>query len=157
MKFSLGFGPKIVAKQYGETTYQLSVIPLGGYVQMLGEGNGDQGEGSEPEAAEAQRSFANKPLSRRLAIVAAGPITNLVFPLIVLPISFMIGVQMPTYLEKPAMVGYVVPESPAAVHGFLAGDLILQVNQEPVASWNETNKSFVNEAGSALIFSIARG
>ncbi len=156
LKFSLGFGPKIVARQYGETTYQLSVIPLGGYVQMLGEGNGDQGEGSEPEAAEAQRSFANKPLSRRLAIVAAGPITNLVFPLIVLPISFMIGVQMPTYLEKPAMVGYVVPESPAAVHGFLAGDLILQVNQEPVASWNETNKSFVNEAGSALIFSIAR-
>jgi regulator of sigma E protease len=156
LKFSLGFGPKLLSRQWGETEYLVCAIPLGGYVQMLGEGGGEQGEEAELTAEEIQRSFAHKPISQRLAIVSAGPIMNLLLPLVVLPISFMIGVQIPTYVEQQPCIGYVVPATAAADSGFVAGDCILTVNQQPVDSWNDTNKSFVANAGEALTFEVLR-
>lgn len=156
LKFSLGFGPKLVAKGYGETTYQVCIIPLGGYVQMLGEGSGEQGEEGDHAENDDERSFANKPVLKRLAIVVAGPLTNLIFPLLILPISFMLGVQMPTYLDGPATVGYVLQDSAAEQSGFEPGDRILKVNGEEIASWNDTNIRFVNEAGAALTFTLER-
>jgi regulator of sigma E protease len=156
LKFSLGFGPKLVAKSFGETTYQVCIIPLGGYVQMLGEGSGEQGEDGEIEAEDEARSFAHKPVSKRLAIVAAGPLTNLIFPLLILPLAYLIGVQMPTYIDGPATVGYVIQDSVADQHGFIAGDQIVGINGEAINSWNDTNKRFVNEAGTALNFTLAR-
>ncbi|MCK4691593.1 MAG: RIP metalloprotease RseP, partial [Desulfuromonadales bacterium] len=156
LKFSLGFGPKLVSRQWGETEYLICAIPLGGYVQMLGEGSGEQGEDAELTSEEKQRSFADKPVSRRLAIVSAGPIMNLLLPLIILPITFMVGVQMPAYIDQQPCIGYVVPESNAAVGGFVADDCIISVNQRPVNNWNDTNKSFVNAAGDPLVFIVAR-
>ncbi len=156
LKFSLGFGPKLASHRRGETEYQVCAIPLGGYVQMLGEGGGEQGEEVELTAEEKARSFAEQTVTKRLAIVLAGPVMNLVLPLLILPISFMVGVQMPTYLDQPACVGYVVPESNAAVGGFLADDCVMAVNQQPIGNWNETNKSFISHAGDDLIFQVER-
>ncbi len=157
LKFSLGFGPKLVSRRRGETEYQVCAIPLGGYVQMLGEGSGEQGEDVELSAEEKARSFAEQSVAKRLAIVSAGPVMNLILPLLILPISFMVGVQMPTYLEEPACVGYVVPESNAAVAGFQAGDCVTAVNQLLVESWNGSNKKFLSQAGEDLIFQVERG
>lgn len=156
LKFSLGFGPKVVSRQWGETEYLICAIPLGGYVQMLGEGGGEQGESAELSAEEKKRSFAGKPVSNRLAIVIAGPLMNLILPLLILPISFMVGVQMPTYVEQESCIGYVAPESNAAQGGFVAGDCIVSVNQHPVQIWNDANKSFVSAAGDPLVFQVER-
>ncbi len=156
LKFSLGFGPKLVSHRRGETEYLICAIPLGGYVQMLGEGNGENGEEAELSVEDKNRSFSEKSISRRLAIVSAGPLMNLMLPLLILPISFMVGVQMPIYLEQPACVGYVVPESNADVAGFVAGDCVGSVNQQQVASWNESNKAFVSSAGDPLVFQVER-
>lgn len=156
LKFSLGFGPKLMSRHRGETEYQICAIPLGGYVQMLGEGSGEQGEEVELTAEEKQRSFAEQSVAKRLAIVSAGPIMNLILPLLILPISFMVGIQVPTYFEEPACIGYVVPESNAADGGFQAGDCVTAVNQQRVDSWNDANKSFISQAGDALIFQIER-
>lgn len=156
LKFSLGFGPKLVARQKGETVYQICAIPLGGYVQMLGEGGGDQGEDSDLTDEDSERSFANKTVGQRLAIVSAGPLMNLVLPFMILPLSFMAGVQMPTYLEEPACIGYVVEDSQAAKAGFVAGDCIGALNLEPLESWNSVNKEFVSQAGNSLIFDVMR-
>ncbi len=156
LKFSLGFGPKLASHIHGETEYQVCAIPLGGYVQMLGEGTGEQGEDIELTAAEKLRSFAEQSVAKRLAIVSAGPIMNLVLPLLILPLSFMVGVQMPTYLEAPAVIGYVVPESNGATSGFVAGDRIQAVNQVEVVNWNDANKSFISQAGDALLFTVER-
>ncbi|MDX2480385.1 MAG: RIP metalloprotease RseP [Desulfuromusa sp.] len=156
LKFSLGFGPKLVSRRHGETEYQVCAIPLGGYVQMLGEGGGEHGEDIELSVEEKARSFAEQSVAKRLAIVSAGPVMNLMLPLLILPISFMVGVQMPTYLEQPACIGYVVPESNAATGGFLAGDCVTAVNQRAVENWNDTNKGFVSQAGEPLIFQIER-
>jgi regulator of sigma E protease len=69
LRFSLGFGPKLVGRTWGETEYQISLIPLGGYVQMLGEGGGAEGEEREFTPEERTRSFAHKPVGQRMAIV----------------------------------------------------------------------------------------
>jgi len=156
LKFSLGFGPRLISRQHGETEYQICAIPLGGYVQMLGEGNGEQGEEAELTEEEKVRSFAEQSVAKRLAIVSAGPIMNLMLPLLILPLSFMVGVQMPTYLDAPACIGYVVPESVAAQGGFQSGDCIVSLNQQPVVSWNDTNKKFLGQAGDSLKFLVNR-
>jgi len=156
LKFSLGFGPRLVSRRRGETEYQVCIIPLGGYVQMLGEGGGDQGEEAELTPEEKLRSFAHKPVSRRLAIVLAGPLMNLVLPLLILPVSYMVGVQMPAYFEEAACVGYVIPGSAADSAGFKAGDCVIGVNEAKVTSWNDTNKVFLAQAGDSLVFHIER-
>ena len=69
-KFSLGFGPKILGKQIGDTEYLLSAIPLGGYVKLTG-------EDAEEECEDKEHSFAEALVWRRLAIVSAGPIFNI--------------------------------------------------------------------------------
>lgn len=158
LKFSLGFGPKIVSKQWGETEYLICAIPLGGYVQMFGEGAGEvDGESPELTPAERERSFADKPLGKRVAIVAAGPIMNLVLPFLLLPISFMIGVNVPAFLDAKPCVGYVYAPSPAEQSGFLAGDCILSVNGDEVENWSDTNQALISHVGSPLNLKVLRG
>ncbi|MEJ2699320.1 MAG: site-2 protease family protein, partial [Desulfuromonadales bacterium] len=62
LKFSLGFGPRLISRKWGETEYMICAVPLGGYVQMLGEG-GEEGEEKELTPEERERSFAEKPVS----------------------------------------------------------------------------------------------
>ncbi len=156
LKFSLGFGPKLLSKTWGETEYLICAIPLGGYVQMLGEGGGEQGEDAELTAEERKRSFSDKSVAKRLAIVAAGPLMNLILPFIILPITFMVGVQLPAYFDQPACIGYVAPGSEAASAGFSAGDCLQSLNGKSLASWTDANKSLVGYAGEELRFSVLR-
>jgi regulator of sigma E protease len=156
LRFSLGFGPKLLSKTWGETEYLLCAIPLGGYVQMLGEGGGEQGEDAELTAAERERSFSDKSVARRLAIVAAGPLMNLMLPFLILPISYMIGVQFPAYIDQPACIGYVTPGSEAADAGFFAGDCLQGLNGKTLNTWTDANKSLVGFAGEELRFSVQR-
>ncbi|MFO7766377.1 MAG: RIP metalloprotease RseP [Pelovirga sp.] len=156
LKFSLGFGPRLMSYRYGETEYLICAIPLGGYVQMLGEGMGTEGEAGTEPAVDQERSFANKPVSHRLAIVGAGPLMNLILPLLILPVSFMIGIQMPTYFEQPACIGHVLPDSDADRAGFAAGDCLVTINGTEVDYWNAANLRFVNEAGAPLVFDVER-
>jgi len=154
LKFSLGFGPRLVSKSWGETEYLICLIPLGGYVQMLGEGASD--DETELSEAEQQRSFANKSLPRRMAIVAAGPVMNLVLPLLLLPIAYMVGVNIPTFLDEAACVGYVMDDSDAKQSGFLVGDCIVAVNGVAVSTWTETDKALIPNVGSDLQMTVQR-
>lgn len=160
LKFSLGFGPKLVSKKWGETEYMICAVPLGGYVQMLGEGDGEgdgEQEGTEeltPE--ERQRSFAEKSVGRRTAIVAAGPLMNLIFPFLILPVAYLVGVHVPAFLQRPACVGYVAPASQGQKAGFAAGDCIRAISGEPVPTWTEANRALISHAGSLLKFSVER-
>jgi regulator of sigma E protease len=156
LKFSLGFGPKLVSRQWGETEYMICAVPLGGYVQMLGEGGGEDGEGAPLTAEERQRSFADKPVSRRTAIVAAGPLMNLIFPFLIMPVAYLVGVQLPAYLDQPACAGHVVADSDAGRSGFTAGDCLTAINGEPVASWNDANLALISHAGSPLQVTVHR-
>jgi regulator of sigma E protease len=146
-KFSLGFGPKIVGKQVGETEYLLSALPLGGYVKMVGEGD-------DVELAEEDRdrSFADKPPLQRIIIVAAGPIFNLLFAYVLFIIIYMAGVPAAT-----TKIGEVVPGKPAARAGVLAGDMITAVNGKPVARWEDFAKMIAKGKLTPLQIDVLRG
>jgi len=156
LKFSLGFGPRLVSKQWGETEYMVCAIPLGGYVQMLGEGGGEQGEDTEISADEEHRSFAKQSLPRRMSIVAAGPIMNLILPFMVLPLAYLVGINLPAYLDEPPCVGYVIPGSDAQEAGFRRGDCILEISGHKVMTWTDTGPALVNGAGEPIVFIFDR-
>lgn len=154
LKFSLGFGPRLISHQWGETEYMICAIPLGGYVQMLGEGGGEQGEGAEVDPEEEQRSFAKKSIPRRMAIVAAGPAMNLLFPFMILPLAYLVGVNLPAYLEEAPCVGYVIPGSEAELAGFRSGDCIVKISGQEVESWKDTGPALISSAGEPIVFTL---
>lgn len=156
LKFSLGFGPRLLSRQWGETEYMICAIPLGGYVLMLGEGGTIEGEGGVATPEEADRSFAAKSVGIRSLIIAAGPLTNLILPFIILPLAYMLGVSVPAYIEEPAIPGHVVANSLAATAGFQAGDRIVAINGSPVATWESANNVLLSHAGTALKIEIIR-
>lgn len=157
LKFSLGFGPKLLSKQWGETEYLICAVPLGGYVQMLGEGNGEQGEGTELTPGEEQRSFARQTVGRRMAIVAAGPVMNLALPFLILPLAYLIGVNLPAYLDQPPCIGHVIADSEGARHGFQSGDCVISIGDTTVTTWESLGPALINHAGVQLPVVISRG
>jgi len=149
LKFSLGFGYKLVGKRIGETEYLISTVPLGGYVKMLGE-NDDDVESVPPH--EALRAFSNQHVLKRIAIVAAGPIFNLILALILFCGLYLIsGTQVMT-----AEIGQVRQGSPADEAGLKKGDVIVAVEGQPVRGWLDIKALVRNRAGIALVMTVER-
>lgn len=156
LTFSLGFGQRIVSKTWGGTEYRISAFPLGGYVQMLGEGGGEMGEHAELTPEEKKHSFSHKPASSRIAIIGAGPLMNLVFPFLVLPVAYLVGVDLPVFLEEKPCIGYVLNDTQGSRAGFQTGDCIVGLGGQKVETWSETNRLIVENAGSPLEFTVER-
>ena len=123
--FSIGFGPALPFCQYkyGETTYKLAMIPLGGFVGMLGETENDAENGTEEEAEENPRSFKNKTVGQRMLIISAGVIMNLILGCVCFVITYLNGVQ-----EKPAIASHVESGSAAWRAGIHSGTEIERIN-----------------------------
>jgi regulator of sigma E protease len=156
LKFSLGFGPKLVSRQWGETEYLICAVPLGGYVQMLGEGSGEQGEEAALSPEDEARSFARQTVGRRMAIVAAGPIMNLALPFLVLPLAYLVGVNLPAYLDQPPCIGHVVADTEGDRHGFKSGDCVKSIGGTPVATWESMGAALIKHAGAPLPVVVER-
>jgi len=146
-KFSLGFGPRLVGKKIGDTEYIVSAFPLGGYVKMVGE-NAD-GELCPDDRA---RSFAEKPPLQRIAIVAAGPVFNLLFAYLLFIIIFMVGVPSAT-----TKIGEVVEGKPAARAGIKPNDLITSIDNIRVSRWDDFAKTIVASKGKPVVVQLMRG
>ena len=128
LRFSIGFGRPLFRKRWGkdQTEWVIAAIPLGGYVKML-----DEREGKVmPE--DLPRSFNQQPVSRRFAIVAAGPLANFLLAILLYWVIFILGVSG----IKP-ILGPVEPATPAAFASFEAGETIVEIDNEAVASWQE--------------------
>lgn len=151
LKFSLGFGPKLYSKTVGETVYQLSALPLGGYVKMFGENPDEQ------EIAESDReaSFAHKSVGQRFLIVLAGPVFNLLFSIVLFFFVFLF-VGLPDSRDT-TRIGEVTADSPAAAAGLLPGDTILTINGHPTEQWMDVLNLVKESKGEALNFLLARG
>lgn len=144
--FSLGFGPKLLGKKIGETQYQISLVPLGGYVKMVGE---EPGEKVPPELA--AKSFSTQPVSKRLGIVFAGPFFNFLFAIVAFAIVFMVG--MPALLPE---VGEVKPDYPAFKAGILKGDRILEANGSPLKRWEDLAQIIHDSSDRPLLLKVER-
>lgn len=146
LKFSLGFGPKLVGRKWGETEYLVSAIPLGGYVKMLGE------SGSEKvQEIDQERSFSAQRPWKRFSIVAAGPGFNFLFAILVLAVINMTGI--PTLSN---MVGGVQEGSAAASAGIAAGDRIVSIDSKAVNSWPEIAELISESNGREMKLTIDR-
>ena len=144
-RFSIGFGPRIIGRTYGETEYRLSVIPLGGYVKLSGENPDDESTGSVPN------SFAAKSVWVRLAIIAAGPSFNFLMAIIIYSAIYIVGVP-----RIPAVVGNVSSESPAMQAGLVEGDKIVRINGRPIEFWLDMKRVVTKNAGRDLVLLIER-
>jgi regulator of sigma E protease len=111
---------QVVEEGDNETEYQIALLPIGGFVRMLGQS--DTGAADE---SEDPRSYSNRPVWIRICVVSAGVIFNAVGAIIIFMILFMNGIDL-----KPAVVGRVLPNSPAYDVGLEEGDRIVEVNGE---------------------------
>jgi regulator of sigma E protease len=146
LKVSLGFGPRIAGFRRGETEYVISVIPLGGYVRMLGENPWD-----DVRVRDAKRSFANLRLWKRCVIVVAGPLMNLFFPILLYFVVFL-GDDALT----PATIGSVFPDRPA--DGKLEpGDVVTAIDGTAISTFYDLSRIVERNPGRALTFTVQRG
>ncbi len=146
-EFFLGFGPKIFKIKRGETAYGIGTIPIGGYVRMVGMG----WEESIP-TEEAERSFSKQPIWRRLLIISAGPIMNLLIGLFFFLAVFLI-IGTPFF---PTKIAGISPSSPAERAGMKAGDHIVAVKGKEVSSADEIVKIIKENPGKEVDITISR-
>jgi regulator of sigma E protease len=145
--FSMGFGPTLFAKQVGETTYRLALIPFGGYVRMAGQDDSD-----DPPAGDPQRGFSAKTIGQRAAIVAAGPAVNIIFAFLLFAGVFI--VYGAAQVSETSAVGYVFEDKPAARAGLTEGDIIAAIDGKPVSRWEELVESVRGSAGRELALTV---
>ena len=130
LTFSLGFGPKLLKVQRGDTEYCISAIPLGGYVKMAGENPDDPRTGRPDE-------FLSKTKWERFQILIMGPAMNIILAVVVMAIVLAQGAEVPIYQDQPPVVGAVAPGSPAERAGIQRGDRILTVAGDEVDTWDD--------------------
>ncbi len=144
--FSIGFGKRLTGFRRGGTDYRISALPLGGYVKMAGESPLETRTGAPDE-------FMSHPRWQRFVIAAAGPAMNIILAVVVLTGVFMVRYEHPVYLDQPAVVGWVMENSPAAKAGVEQGDRIVRIDGQQNPTWEDvllkvavTSKGGVNVA-----------
>lgn len=147
LRFSLGFGPRVVGFQRGETDYCLSLVPLGGYVKMLGE---DREE--EVEASDRERSFSHQSVKKRLAIVVAGPLANVVLGVVLFTVVFAVY----GFPRLNTEIGTVAADSPAARAGLQPKDKVLEINGRKLQSWDDLSQTIQREGLKPLEIVVER-
>ncbi len=151
--FAVGFGPAIFSwtNSVG-TVWKIGCIPLGGYVKLHGQ---DPNE-PDPEVRASWmvgRTFHEKSVARRAAVVAAGPIANFLLAIVVFAALFMtVGLEIP----EP-VISTVAAGSPAAAAGFAEGDRILAIQGTPINDFSQLQQEVAGQAGKPLTFTVQRG
>src|SRR5215212_3947780 len=175
-RFSIGFGPALLKKRFGETEYVLAALPLGGYVRMASredeataflEGGSENSavvqtpkDGFDPEAMipfgpkpiPESRWFESKPLPVRLVIMLAGVTMNAL-----LAYGIYVGLLLHSGMPTPVPVAAVVnPGKPAALAGIQAGDSIATLNGRPLSNWEMLLDTIGASAGRRLELGVVR-
>jgi regulator of sigma E protease len=147
--FSLGFGPKLLKVQRGDTEYCISAIPLGGYVKMAGENPDDPQTGADDE-------FLAKSKWQRFQILIAGPAMNILLAVVLLAVVLMRGADVLAYLDQPAVIGAVLPDSPADKAGIRPGDTITQVGTTRIRTWEHLDMAVGSRPDSDVDVTLTR-
>ena len=158
--FSVGFGPKLIGMQRGETEYRLSWLPFGGYVQMEGENPSEQ--------TGAPGEFASASVGNRAFVVAAGPVVNLLFGVLVYWLVFATGFDrdatrliggltgMPLGETEKIQIGWVADDGAGAAGGIMPGDTLVSVNGEPIRHWSTFQTRVFTSANKTLDIIVER-
>jgi regulator of sigma E protease len=149
LTFSLGFGKRLFGFMRGGTDYRVSILPLGGYVKMAGEDPTEVHEGRPDE-------FLAKPRWQRFIIAVMGPSMNIIMAVVLLTGLYRFHYPKPAYMEEPARVGEVEPDSPAAQAGIQAGDLIVQLGNLDHPTWEDLRMKILTTAGDVMPVTVMR-
>ena len=131
-EFGFGFPPRLFGIKRGETTYSVNLIPLGGFVKILGESG---------ESRDEPRSFTSKSKTKRVLVLVAGVVMNFAFAWVLISFGFMSGLpsviddtipDSANVTDASTQITYVLPDSPAQEAGFELGDRVLAVNSTSV-------------------------
>lgn len=147
--FSIGFGPKLLKFQYGETSYCISAIPFGGYVAMSGESPKEGGGQGYTEG-----DFQSKPIWVRAAIALAGPAVNILFCILILWVVYLVG--YPKQGGGVPVVGMVSAASAGEKAGFKAGDTLVSIGGQPLKNWQSFQEEFSMSLGKSLTVEVKR-
>jgi regulator of sigma E protease len=149
LTFSLGFGPKLVKVQRGDTEYCISALPLGGYVKMAGEAADEPRTGAPDE-------FLSKTKWQRFQVLIMGPVMNILLAIFVLAFVLARGNQVPRYLDQPAVVGMVTANSPAEKAGVQPGDRIVEVEGDKTDTWDALEVAVGTRSGRDIAVTFER-
>jgi regulator of sigma E protease len=154
VKFSIGFGPRLLGFRRGETEYLLSILPLGGYVKMAGDE-----PGAEVAPEDRGRGFLEAPPWKRFIIAFAGPAANLAFPVV---IYFALALAQNGSPVPGPTLGTILPGSAAERAGLRAGDKVVAVAApgrpaEPIRYFSDLRQMVAPRAGERIEFTIRRG
>lgn len=133
-EFSIGFPPRIISKKIKETLYSLNLIPMGGYVKIFGESEGDLNDLAKDDPdykVKNKRAFYNQPGWKKILVLLAGVTMNFIFGWFIISLVFVRGVSVPGDEVK---VINVANQSPAQTAGIKEGDTILSVKGEAINS-----------------------
>lgn len=158
--FALGFGPKLIAFQRGDTEYRLCLLPFGGYVQMEGENPNEQ--------TGAPGEFASASLGSRAFVVVAGPAVNLLFGVLVYWLVFAAGLNTDSARliggltgqslgkQTPIQIGWLDDDGPAAAGGLMPGDTIVSMNGDTVSTWPTFQTKILTSAEKRIALVVER-
>ena len=139
-EFGLGYPPRLFGVRWGETLYSLNATPLGGFCKMAGE-----------EDPTGPRTLAGKPIATRLLILSAGSLMNILLPLLLFSIAFMVPHNM---LIGQVKVIEVVPNSPAAQAGIKSGDTLIRINDRPARNTGDVHRYIYLNLGQEITFLV---
>ncbi|QDG49886.1 RIP metalloprotease RseP [Persicimonas caeni] len=148
LRFSIGMGPTLVSYTKGETEYVICALPLGGYVRMLGY---ELGEVEEIADEDRDRALMMKPIWQRSLIALAGPVFNLILPVVIYFVATMAQGTAP-----PAVIGEVFAETPAAEVGLQPGDKVVAIDGEEVTYWHELSETIGESYGREIDVTFIR-
>lgn len=147
LTFSLGFGKKLLSFKKGETEYALSLVPLGGYVKLLGESPDE-----EIREEDIPKSYAHKPPFIKILIAFSGPFFNLIFAALLFYIVFISG-----YSVLSTKVGGVEKGYPAYEAGIKEGDIIVNIEGRKINEWSDIMETMMDAQTGSLRFTVNRG
>ncbi|MBI5207218.1 MAG: RIP metalloprotease RseP [Candidatus Firestonebacteria bacterium] len=154
-KFSMGMGPKIFGIKRGETEYLLSLLPVGGYVKMAGEEPEEENEDKESDKniseEDKKMKFYNKTVIERAAVIAAGPIMNVILAVFIFTVVFMVGIP----LLAPT-VGDVLKNSAAQEANIQKGDKIIAIGENKIELWEDLTDIIHSNPGKKLTLTLLR-
>jgi len=150
--FSFGYGKRLLGIKWKETDYRISLIPMGGYVKFLGEGEVSM----EGKANLPSDHFMAKKRWERFLVMAMGSVMNILLAVFILTIINIVGVTVPAYQEQKPVIGYIEPGSPAQKAGLKIGDEILSIEREKVKTWNDVELAVGTKPDKLITVEIQR-
>jgi len=149
--FSIGFGPRLFGVKRGATDWRVSALPLGGYVRMAGQDITDIDSGDQKPTG-APDELMSKPRWQRALICAAGPAVNLVFPVVLLTIFFLIsGVPSDNTLSKPVVIQGLPAASAGNTTGLQVGDKVLSIDGTKNPTWEKALSLSLNASPGSML------